>query len=105
MATALRAGALALAALLLAACARLQRAPAQTVMIGDSINDALAARAAGMPVALVQTGYNEGESVATLTHGADGEQPLADAILPSLFDAAQWVLQGMPRGASMASST
>jgi phosphoglycolate phosphatase len=110
-------------ALLLAACARLQRAPAQTVMIGDSINDALAARAAGMPVALVQTGYNEGESVATLAHApaaaasapvaADGsplaaqpgDAPLADAILPALFDAAQWVLQGMPRGASMASST
>lgn len=33
---------------------------AECVMVGDSQNDALAARAAGMPVLLVRTGYNEG---------------------------------------------
>ncbi len=32
----------------------------ETVMVGDSRNDALAARAAGVRVALVETGYNEG---------------------------------------------
>lgn len=35
-------------------------APAQVVMIGDSVNDARAARAAGMPVLVVPYGYNEG---------------------------------------------
>ncbi|GAB4470781.1 MAG: phosphoglycolate phosphatase [Burkholderiaceae bacterium] len=73
-------------AIVLAACARLNLAPAQALMIGDSVNDALAARAAGMRVVLVETGYNEGEPVATLA-GTPG----VDAIFPTLFDAAQWV--------------
>jgi phosphoglycolate phosphatase len=74
-------------ALLLEACARLGVAPAQALMIGDSINDALAAHAAGMPVVLVRTGYNEGESVDTLA----GRPGLA-AIVPGLLDAARVVL-------------
>lgn len=73
-------------AIVLAACARLNVAPAQALMIGDSVNDALAARAAGMRVVLVETGYNEGEPVATLA-GTPG----VDAIFATLFDAAQWV--------------
>ena len=36
----------------------------ETVMVGDSRNDALAGRAAGVSVALVETGYNEGVSIA-----------------------------------------
>ena len=32
-------------------------------MVGDSANDALAARAAGCPVVLVRYGYNHGEPV------------------------------------------
>ena len=32
-------------------------------MIGDSANDALAARAAGCPVVLVRYGYNHGEPI------------------------------------------
>lgn len=32
-------------------------------MVGDSRNDALAARAAGVREALVETGYNEGVSI------------------------------------------
>lgn len=46
--------------MLLYACRKLRQPPQQCVMVGDSCNDALAARAAGMPVWLVQTGYNEG---------------------------------------------
>jgi phosphoglycolate phosphatase len=75
-------------ALLLAACERLALSPAQVTMIGDSVNDALAARAAGCPVLLVETGYNEGEPVSTLA----GE-PGVDAIVPSLVDAAARVLR------------
>lgn len=37
--------------------------PAACLMIGDSANDARAARAAGMPVAIVPYGYNEGQPV------------------------------------------
>ena len=48
---------------LLEACRRWMLEPAQVLMLGDSINDALAARAAGMPVLLVPYGYNEGHSV------------------------------------------
>jgi phosphoglycolate phosphatase len=43
---------------LLFACEQLRIAPARTAMIGDSRNDVLAARAAGMPVACVSYGYN-----------------------------------------------
>lgn len=48
---------------LLETCAALQTPPAQTLMIGDSSNDARAARAAGCPVWLVSYGYNHGEPV------------------------------------------
>lgn len=73
-------------ALVLAGCERLGLVPAQALMIGDSVNDALAGRAAGMRVVLVETGYNEGEPVATLA-GTPG----VDAIFATLFDAARWV--------------
>lgn len=57
----------------------------QCVMLGDSGNDALAAARAGCPCVLVQTGYNEGESVDTLAHapGVWGVFPH----LPSAVDA------------------
>ncbi len=44
-------------------CRQLGLPPAEVMMIGDSQNDALAARAAGCPVALVTYGYNHGEPV------------------------------------------
>jgi len=78
-------------ALLLEACRRLRLHPAEVTLIGDSVNDAQAARAAGCGCLLVETGYNEGEGVASLA-GAPG----LDAILPSLADAVQWVLQHRP---------
>jgi len=73
-------------ALLIAACAQLGVMPAAAMMIGDSINDARAARAAGCAVVLVETGYNEGEHVRTLA----GQQGVF-AIVPTLLDAAQTV--------------
>jgi phosphoglycolate phosphatase len=42
-------------------CEALGTAPATTLMVGDSRNDAEAARAAGCPVVLVTYGYNHGE--------------------------------------------
>ena len=57
-------------------------APNEMLMIGDSINDAQAARAAGCPVFCVTYGYNEGADVRTLD---------VDAIVPTLVDAADLV--------------
>ena len=55
---------------LLKTCEHLGTAPAQTLMLGDSSNDARAARAAGCPVLLVTYGYNHGEPVRAVD--ADG---------------------------------
>ncbi|MGH6623098.1 MAG: phosphoglycolate phosphatase [Burkholderiaceae bacterium] len=63
---------------LLLACRKLGVAPADAVVVGDSINDLEAGRAAGCRVILVETGYNEGAPVSNLG---------ADAIFPSLADA------------------
>ena len=51
-------------------------------MIGDSVNDARAARAAGCPVFIVPYGYNEGRDVRKLD---------CDAIVASLLDAADLI--------------
>lgn len=48
---------------LLKTCEALGSLPSRTLMIGDSSNDARAARAAGCPVWLVTYGYNHGEPV------------------------------------------
>ena len=56
--------------------------PGEMLMIGDSINDAQAARAAGCRIFCVTYGYNEGHDVRTLD---------VDAIVPSLIDAAQLI--------------
>src|SRR5690606_8681828 len=49
---------------LLEACRQLGVAAANSVMIGDSRNDVLAARSAGMPVVCVTYGYNYGRPIA-----------------------------------------
>lgn len=54
---------------LLKTCEALGTLPARTLMVGDSSNDARAARAAGCPVVLVSYGYNHGEPAAAA--GAD----------------------------------
>jgi len=51
---------------LLKTCEALGSLPAHTLMLGDSSNDARAARAAGCPVVLVSYGYNHGEPVAAV---------------------------------------
>ncbi|QDQ88442.1 phosphoglycolate phosphatase [Alcaligenaceae bacterium SJ-26] len=66
------------------ACDLLGIAPGEAVMIGDSVNDALSARAAGMPVLILPYGYNEGHDVATLD---------ADAVIPSMEAIAGWISQ------------
>ena len=66
------------AAPLLLAATRLGVAPARMLMVGDSINDVAAARAAGSPVLVVPYGYNEGSPVQTLA--ADGIVDSLDAI-------------------------
>ena len=52
--------------------------PARTLMVGDSSNDAQAARAAGCPVVLVSYGYNHGQPVAAV--GADAVIDRLDAL-------------------------
>lgn len=63
-------------------CAQLGIAPEQVVAIGDSLNDALAARAAGMAVLAVPYGYNEGRDARSLD---------VDAIVSTLFEASQLI--------------
>ena len=51
---------------LLFACESLNVPPGESLMIGDSVNDVQAARAAGIPVICVSYGYNEGRDPRTL---------------------------------------
>ncbi|WHZ09636.1 MAG: Phosphoglycolate phosphatase [Burkholderiaceae bacterium] len=67
---------------LLQACAALGTTPARTLMIGDSRNDAQAARGAGCPVLLLSYGYNHGEPV----HGVG-----ADGVIDSLAEVDAWL--------------
>lgn len=63
---------------LLHACELMGTQPARTLMVGDSSNDAQAARAAGCPVVLVRYGYNHGEPVELA--GADAYADALDAL-------------------------
>ena len=69
---------------LLQVCQDFQLLPAQVVAIGDSSNDAVAARAAGCRVLNVPYGYNHGEPI----HEVD-----SDGIVSSLLEAAQQISQ------------
>ena len=60
------------------ACELLGVPAVESLMIGDSANDAEAARAAGMPVLLVTYGYSEGVAVDSID---------CDGLLSSLVDA------------------
>jgi len=66
---------------LLKTCEALGTAPAHTLMVGDSQNDGLAARAAGCPVVLVTYGYNHGDPIGEAPH---------DALVDSLTQLDQW---------------
>ena len=72
---------------LLRAAAALGSTPQRTLVIGDSANDAAAARAAGCPLVLVSYGYNHGEPVHGL--GADAVVDRIDAIDLEAFNAAK----------------
>lgn len=71
---------------LLEVCRLLGRSPAEVLMVGDSSNDAAAARAAGCPVVLLRHGYNHGEPVEAA--GADAVLDRLDE-LPPLVAAAR----------------
>jgi phosphoglycolate phosphatase len=62
---------------LLFACESLQVPASESLMVGDSVNDVQAARAAGIPVVCVSYGYNEGRDPRTLD---------CDSLLDSLAD-------------------
>ena len=62
---------------LLFACESLQVPLSESLMVGDSVNDVQAARAAGIPVVCVSYGYNEGRDPRTLD---------CDSLLDSLAD-------------------
>ena len=66
---------------LLKTCEALGTTPARTLMVGDSSNDAQAARAAGCRVVLVTYGYN---------HGAPVRAVDADGFVDSLGELATW---------------
>jgi phosphoglycolate phosphatase len=67
---------------LLEACRALGTEPRHTLMVGDSSNDAAAARAAGCPVVLLSHGYNHGEPVEGA--GADAVLARLDGLIPWL---------------------
>jgi phosphoglycolate phosphatase len=56
--------------------------PHEMLLVGDSVNDFEAARAAGCPIFIVPYGYNEGR---------DASQLAADAIVPGLVEAAELI--------------
>ena len=72
---------------LIKTCAALGAAPRHTLMLGDSSNDAAAARAAGCPVLLVTYGYNHGEPVRAVQ---------ADGFLDSMAEVSGWLGAGLP---------
>ncbi|MES2050240.1 MAG: phosphoglycolate phosphatase [Pseudomonadota bacterium] len=65
---------------LLQVCTDFNLSPSQVLTIGDSSNDAQAARAAACPVLLVPYGYNHGEAIQNVE---------SDGIVASLLVAAQ----------------
>lgn len=67
---------------LLHACGHFGVAPQELLLIGDSLNDTQAARAAGCHVFCVPYGYNRGRSVEELD---------TDAVVPTLLDAVKLI--------------
>lgn len=67
---------------LLHACKHFGILPHEMLLIGDSLNDAEAARAAGCHIFCVPYGYNEGRDVQELD---------CDAIVPSVYDATKLI--------------
>ena len=76
---------------LLLACERLGIEPGACVMIGDSKNDALAARAAGVVSLTVPYGYPGSSGTADLPAGLLA-RGITHAIVPDLLAAASWIV-------------
>lgn len=70
------------------ACQRLALEPAEAVAVGDSENDVISARAAGLRVLCVPYGYREGRPVESLG---------ADAIVPDLKAVAEFLRKSCRR--------
>ena len=70
--------------MLVAACERMGSRPAESLMLGDSDNDVIAARAAGCPVWCVPYGYNEGRGPETLA---------CDRLVDTIEEAARLLVQ------------
>lgn len=66
------------------ACEQMDVPLDRSLVVGDSLNDAQAARAAGLTVLMVPYGYNEGQDVQSLE---------SDGIVDSIACAARWVRQ------------
>ncbi len=66
------------------ACRYFGIAPSELLLIGDSLNDTQAARAAGCPVFCVPYGYNRGRSVEELD---------LDAVVPGLLEATKLMVK------------
>lgn len=69
---------------LIKTCEALGSPPSRTLVIGDSSNDAAAARAAGCAVVLVTYGYNHGQDVRAVD---------CDGFLDSLEEAGDWIIR------------
>lgn len=72
--------------MLTAACRKMGTQPDSTLMIGDSDNDVLAARAAGCPVWCVPYGYNEGRPPESLA---------CDRRVATVWDAARLIVEDL----------
>ena len=76
---------------LLKTCEALGSVPERTLMVGDSSNDAQAARAAGCPVVLVRYGYNHGQPVESVD---------ADGYLDQIDHVGRWLARTQSSAAS-----
>jgi phosphoglycolate phosphatase len=81
---------------LLQVCRDFALDPAQVVAIGDSSNDAAAARAAGCPVLHVPYGYNHGEPIQNLD---------TDGIVSTLLEAAHLIASNLVMNNQCAETT
>ncbi|RMD79811.1 MAG: phosphoglycolate phosphatase [Gammaproteobacteria bacterium] len=79
---------------LLEAARRAGARPGASLLVGDSVNDVEAARAAGMPVVAVSYGYN---------HGRDIREARPDAVVDSLAELPALLGLAGPAGAASAS--